>query len=225
MILALETSTRNCSVALIQDQEIKALVEADSDQYIHSEKLHLFIDQALQEANLKVQDLEAVAVNAGPGSYTGLRIGVTAAKGLCYALGIPLISAKGTELLVAGALNQFKFPERATLHPMIDARRMEVYTAEYKLEGAEWSPVTAQVVDEQSYLKEGPHYFFGDGALKCRDVLKGPQHNFIDFFQASATHFKTLVASKFELKDFEDVAYFEPFYLKEFQAIKPKSLF
>jgi len=225
LILALETSTKNCSVALIDGAELKVLKEAHSDQYIHSEKLHLFIEDALAEAECKPSDLTAIAVGAGPGSYTGLRIGVTSAKALAYSLAIPLISARGPELLVAEALKQFDFPKQAILHPMIDARRMEVYTADYNLLGQAAHEIEARIIDEDSYGEPGEHFFFGDGAAKFKSVLKGEQHHFLDLELPSAAHFCHLLNAKIEHKDFEDVAYFEPFYLKEFQAIKPKSVF
>ncbi len=225
MILALETSTKNCSVALIEGAEIKALKEAHSDQYIHSEKLHLFIEEALNQAGCKPSDLEAIAVGAGPGSYTGLRIGVTSAKALAYSLQIPLIGARGPELLVAEAIKQFEFPEQAILHPMIDARRMEVYTADYNVLAIPSREIEARIIDEDSYSEPGEHFFFGDGAPKFKSVLNGPQHHFLDLELPSAAHFCHLLNAKMTNKEFEDVAYFEPFYLKEFQAIKPKSVF
>lgn len=223
--LALETSTRNCSVAVFQDQQLLALVEAHSDQYIHSEKLHLFIEQALVEAALKPSDLDAVAVGAGPGSYTGLRIGVASAKALSYALKIPLFSVKGTELLVAGVLDQFDLPPRAILQPMIDARRMEVYTASYDIGKGQWTEVEAKVIDEDSFAVSGqPIYFFGDGSEKCRTTLDSEHHHYLDLVYPSAHFFKDLIPTMFEQGKNEDIAYFEPFYLKSFQAIKPKSL-
>lgn len=225
MILALETSTKNCSVALINGAELMVLKEAHSDQYIHSEKLHLFIEAVLEQASCKPGDLEAIAVGAGPGSYTGLRIGVTSAKALAYSLEIPLISARGPELLVAEAIRQFELPEQAILHPMIDARRMEVYTADYSREGMAAHEIEARIINEDSYDQPGEHFFFGDGAAKFKTVLKREQHHFLDLELPSAAHFRHLLNAKIENKDFEDVAYFEPFYLKEFQAIKPKSVF
>ena len=225
MILALETSTKNCSVALLEGQELKVLIEAQSDQYIHSEKLHLFIEEALKQAQIGPQDLEAVAVGSGPGSYTGLRIGVSTAKALAYSLNIPLLSAKGPELLLAAVLYEHDLPPQAKLHPMIDARRMEVYTMTYNSDTGKSSEIEAKVIDADAYSEEGPHYYFGDGAPKLKDLMAGEQHHFIDLEWPSAAHFKYLLRQKIDQKDFEDIAYFEPFYLKAFQAIKPKSLF
>lgn len=212
-------------MALIEGQELKALREAQSDQYIHSEKLHLFIEEVLKEHQLSPQDLSAVAIGAGPGSYTGLRIGVTTAKALAYSLNIPLLSARGPELLVAAVLAEHDLAPKAKLHPMIDARRMEVYTLSHHLEDGSQSEIEAKIIDADSYTDEGPHYFFGDGAPKFKELLKGKEHHFIDLEWPSAAHFKYLLPDKMAQEDFEDVAYFEPFYLKAFQAIKPKSVF
>ncbi|QNR22874.1 tRNA (adenosine(37)-N6)-threonylcarbamoyltransferase complex dimerization subunit type 1 TsaB [Croceimicrobium hydrocarbonivorans] len=225
MILALETSTKNCSVALFKDQELLQLIEAQSDQYIHSEKLHLFIAEALKKAEIKADQLEAIAVGSGPGSYTGLRIGVASAKALAYSLSIPLISAKGTELLVAAALESQEFPDDAILHPMIDARRMEVYTAAYNLATNQWTEVEAKILEEGAYSDAGQHYFFGDGAPKAQEMLESERHHFLNIPFPSASNFRQLASQKLEAKAFEDVAYFEPFYLKEFAAQKPKSVF
>ncbi len=225
LYLALETSTRNCSVALIQDQKVLAIKEAHSDQYIHSEKLHLFIEEALKYAGLDSKDLEGIAVGSGPGSYTGLRIGVASAKALAYALKIPMISAKGPELLVAGAMEQFDFDTEAILQPMIDARRMEVYTAAYDLQNGSWTDVSAEIIDETSFSEvERPLFYFGDGAEKCRATLRSENLHFLDFPFPSAAHFKNFGAQKFAQGEIEDLAYFDPFYLKSFQAIKPKRL-
>lgn len=212
-------------MALLEGQELKVLIEAQSDQYIHSEKLHLFIEDALKQAQISPKDLEAVAVGSGPGSYTGLRIGVSSAKALAYSLNIPLLSVKGTELLLAAVLNEHNFPTRAKLHPMIDARRMEVYTMTHDSGTGKSSEIEAKVIEADAYSEEGPHYYFGDGAPKLKEVLAGEQHHFIDLKWPSAAHFKYLLPQKMALKDFEDIAYFEPFYLKAFQAIKPKSVF
>lgn len=212
-------------MALLDGQELKVLIEAQSDQYIHSEKLHLFIEDALKQAQIRPKDLEAVAVGSGPGSYTGLRIGVSSAKALAFSLNIPLLSAKGPELLLAAVLNEHNLPTRAKLHPMIDARRMEVYTMAHDSSTGKSSEIEAKVIDADAYSEGGPHYFFGDGAPKLKDLLAGEQHHFIDLEWPSAAHFKYFLPKKMAQKDFEDIAYFEPFYLKAFQAIKPKSVF
>lgn len=225
MILSLETSTKNCSVAILKDSQVLALIEEHSDNYIHSEKLHLFIAAALKEVGISAQDLTAIAVGAGPGSYTGLRIGVASAKALAYSLKIPLISALGTELLVQKVLQDVKLPANALVHPMIDARRMEVYTAAYDLSLGLWTEVEAKVITEGLYEDERPHYFLGDGAEKCMPLLQLQNHNFVDIPFPSAGSFELLAFDKLSNGSIEDVAYFEPFYLKQFQAIKAKSAF
>lgn len=225
LYLALETSTRNCSVALFNGARLLAIKEEHSDQYIHSEKLHLFIESLMAEAGFKMADLEGIAVGAGPGSYTGLRIGVASAKALAYALQIPLVSALGTELLVQEVLGSSTIDEGATLLPMIDARRMEVYTASYHLKNKQWSEVEAKIIDENSFSDlEGPIYYFGDGAAKCQEVLNQAKFHFLDLPFPSAKAFGSLAPDLFESGKTVDIAYFEPFYLKSFQAIKPKKL-
>lgn len=225
MILALETSTKNCSVGLIASGRLVQLIEQDSDQYIHSEKLHLFIEEVLGKAKIKAQDLEAIAIGAGPGSYTGLRIGVATAKSLAYALKVPLISAKGSELLLAGLQEMLDLPENALVHPMIDARRMEVYTATYDVQKAEWTDLKAHILEEGQYAENRPHYFIGDGAPKAKDLFRGENHHFPDLIYPSAQHFSKLAQKGLDTNSFEDVAYFEPFYLKDFVALRPKSVF
>jgi len=225
LVLALETSTRNCSVALIQDKELIGIKEEHADQYIHSEKLHLFIQELLETHNYKASQLSAIAVGAGPGSYTGLRIGVASAKALAYSLSIPLISAKGTELLKEGLLQRESLAPESIIHPMIDARRMEVYTAAYSVGENSWNEVQALVLEEGQFKENVPHYFIGDGAAKAQQLFQGQNHFFPDLVFPSAAHFSQLAEAKLKGGETEDVAYFEPFYLKEFEAHKPKSLF
>lgn len=225
MVLAIETSTKNCSVALIEHSTVRAQKEAHSDQYIHSESLHLFMQEVLQQAAVAPADLKGIAVGSGPGSYTGLRIGVSAAKAMAYSLQIPLLSATGLELLIAAALHQFQFPQNAMLHPMIDARRMEVYTAAHKLSSKDELAIEAQIIDENSYQEPVEHFFFGDGASKFEGTLEAPNHHFLDLTYPSAAHFQYLIEDKINNEQFEDVAYFKPYYGKDFQAIKPKSVF
>ena len=215
-ILCIETATKSCSVALAKYGHLVAVKEEVSEKYSHSEKLTVFIEQLLQQEGLKVSDLDAIAVSSGPGSYTGLRIGVSTAKGLCYASDMPLI-AVSTLGAMAQAMKD-KYPE-AQLCPMLDARRMEVYCALYSKSQA--SPVVAKTIDQDSFAEElaqGPLLFFGDGADKCQDVLTHTNAHFELGVYTSAVNMIPLAQDKFQNQDFEDVAYFEPFYLKDFVA-------
>lgn len=225
LFLALETSTRNCSVAIFQGEQILSIKEEHSDQYIHSEKLHLFIEEVLAQAKINASDLEGIAVGSGPGSYTGLRIGVASAKALAYALKIPIISAKGTELMVEQVLAENDLPEESQLLPMIDARRMEVYSACFSIKDRSWTEVKPEIIDENSYQEfEGPLYYFGDGAEKCKPVLVPAKFHYLELPFPSVKGFAKIGLQRFESGNFEDPAYFEPFYLKAFQALKPKRL-
>lgn len=215
-ILCIETATKNCSVALAKDGQLVAVKEEVSKQYSHSEQLTIFIEQLLQQEELMVFDLDAIAVSSGPGSYTGLRIGVSTAKGLCYAGDLPLI-AVSTLGAMAQAMKD-KYPE-AKLCPMLDARRMEVYCALYS--NSKGSPVVAKIIDQNSFAEElaqGPLLFFGDGVDKCQDVLTHTNAHFEFGVYPSATNMIPLAQDKFQNQDFKDVAYFEPFYLKDFVA-------
>jgi tRNA threonylcarbamoyladenosine biosynthesis protein TsaB len=225
LILNLETATTACSVALGRNGKLLALKELNAD-YTHAENLTIFIEDVLQQADLRLQDLDAIAVSKGPGSYTGLRIGVSTAKGLCYSLDKPLI-AINTLQHMAQAMLRSALPEAASslLCPMIDARRMEVYCAVYKNE-EELLPTSAEIIDEHSFaalLKDNSILFFGDGASKCKSVLSQNKHAlFMDDFYPSAKDMIALSEKAFAEKAFEDVAYFEPFYLKDFVAGKKK---
>ncbi len=225
-ILSIETSTKNCSVALSQNGKLLAAKEESSVQYIHSEKLHVFIDELMQQQELSYSDLDAIAVGKGPGSYTGLRIGVSAAKGFAYTLGIPLIAQSGLETLAFAFLEQEDVLEDALILPMLDARRMEVYCALFDRKGKQQGPVEAVVVQEQSFtdVKADTIYLLGDGAAKTREVLTDARFVRVDLSYPSAKALGTLAYSKYQEKTFEDVAYFEPFYLKDFIAGKPKKL-
>ena len=224
LILALETSTKNCSVALAEDDRVLAVREQATDGYVHAEKLHVFMDEVMRETQRSFNELSAVAVGAGPGSYTGLRIGVSAAKGFCYTLGIPLISFNGLEILAHQLIASEKLASEALIIPMIDARRMEVYTTIFNTSAEMQCDVEAKIIDETSFLelKGQPVYFIGDGAAKCREVLADEQWYFPDIIFPSAQQLALMAFHKLEEKRFEDVAYFEPFYLKEFRAGKPK---
>ena len=218
MILHIETATGNCSVSVSDDEQILATVELN-EGFTHAEHLHPFIEQALQQANLKPTQLNAVAVSAGPGSYTGLRIGLSAAKGLCYALNIPLISVSTLQSLSAGAV-KFVEKEDALLCPMLDARRMEVYTAMFDRELNEIKKTEPKIMDENSikeFDKGKTIYFFGDGVPKCKELLEKIRGSkFIEGFVPSSKHMIAIALKKYSDQQFEDVAYFEPFYLKEY---------
>lgn len=229
-ILHIESSTLTCSVAVSRDGEMLALRESHDQSYAHSEKLVVYIDEAIKQAGLKPTDLDAVCVSKGPGSYTGLRIGVSAAKGLCYGLGIPLLSVGSLESMSNWAQANFKneLEDVSMLCPMIDARRMEVYAQLFDASLKEIQPVSAEIIDEQSFdseLEKGKVAFFGDGAAKCKDVINHPNAIFLEEFNPSAQGMISLAEAKFAEKQFEDVAYFEPYYLKDFVAGKPKKMF
>lgn len=224
IILNIETATKNCSVSLAQDGVILALVELNENNFSHAEKLHTFILETLKNAEKKMQDIDAVAVSSGPGSYTGLRIGVSAAKGLCFALDKPLISITTLSSLA----NAIVVDKGDLIVPLLDARRMEVYSAVYSFEKKLIREIQAQIIDENSfseYLENGKTYFLGDGALKCKENIHHENAIFLEGYFPSAKEMVGLSFEKFINNDFEDVAYFEPFYLKDFVAIKPKKLF
>jgi tRNA threonylcarbamoyladenosine biosynthesis protein TsaB len=223
-ILAIESSTKNCSVALFKHGTCLVLKEEIGEQFIHSEKLHVFIDEVLKSQNFAAKNLDAITVGAGPGSYTGLRIGLSSAKGLAFALKLPLISANSLEILAHQLLKQEKIPKDGILHPMIDARRMEVYTASYNCDLQELSKVEAQIINEDIYQDAKPRYFFGDGASKFEQVFQNENYVFPQLYYPSALALGEIAVSKYARKDFEDLAYFEPLYVKNFQAGKPKKL-
>ncbi len=223
LILQIETATTACSVALAMDGKVISLKELNEPN-IHAQKITLFIQEVLKNAGLTFDALDAVAVSSGPGSYTGLRIGVSTAKGLCFALNKPLIAVETLAAMSSGFANKFNPDEHVLLCPMIDARRMEVYTSLFDVNGNRIEPTSAKIIDETSFadfLKDHTIIFFGDGADKCREVL-GTNSNaiFNNDFSNSAAYLTALAADKFKIKDFEDVAYFEPYYLKDFIAGK-----
>lgn len=218
-ILCLETATKNCSVALADHNGIVlALREYAGEGYAHAEKLHVFIGEVLEEADIEFETVDAVAVSMGPGSYTGLRIGVSAAKGLCYALGVPMIAVNTLEVLAAAV-----HIEKGSIVPMIDARRMEVYSAVFDASYKEIRETIAEVIDADSFSEmSGPVHLCGDGAAKCREVLHDSKFVFHEnIVYPSATQLAGLAAYKYKKSDTVDVAYFEPFYLKDFIAGKP----
>lgn len=217
-IILIETSTPLCSTALVEDG--KVVCERLSDEpRAHASKTALFVSEMLSEKGLKVSDCDAVAVSKGPGSYTGLRVGVSTAKGLCFGAGIPMISVGTLDTLVWQALDGNMLPEGCRyIIPMIDARRMEVYTGIFTPDGKQISPTVAQIIDADSFkdqLAEGPVLFIGDGADKCKDTLTSPNARFIQCCPKAASMMHPAIDA-LEVKRFEDVAYFEPFYLKEF---------
>ena len=216
-----------CSVALSEDGKLLYHHE-DFDGPGHSETSGVYVDEALSFANSHAIPVDAVAVSMGPGSYTGLRIGVSLAKGVCYGRALPLIAVPTLKVLcVPVLLGKEELPEDALLVPMIDARRMEVYAAVYDRALKEIRPVQADVVTAetyQEYLNRGPVYFFGNGAHKCQAVIQHPNARFIEDIHPLARNMFPLAERSMHLKEFQDVAYFEPFYLKEFVAIKSKPL-
>lgn len=228
-ILHIDTATQFCSVALSDGETILSFKESN-EKNAHSQVITFWIDEILKENNLNPGMLDALAVSKGPGSYTGLRIGVSVAKGLCYALDKPLISISTLQSMAAG-LNEMYKPvdyrsEELFFCPMIDARRMEVYAALFNKSNQQIRETRAEVITETSFEQELKNHFVifgGDGAEKCRPFLE--RHNntlFLGEFQPSARYMVKIASEKFENQDFEDVAYFEPFYLKDFIAAPPR---
>jgi tRNA threonylcarbamoyladenosine biosynthesis protein TsaB len=203
--------------------------ESHDQQYSHSEKLVVFINEVLNDAQTTAKQLDAVCVASGPGSYTGLRIGVSAAKGLCYGVEIPLLAVSALESMARWARENY--PEETdnhTLCPMIDARRMEVYQQQFSDQLIAMTDISAEIIDEDSFAKQLANnkvVFFGDGAAKCKEVIQSSNAEFLDHFLPSARGMIDIAEKKFEDGDFEDVAYFEPYYLKDFVAGKPKKIF
>ena len=218
-ILNIETATTNCSVSLSKEGETLVLKEDYNDNYSHAERLHVYIYDVLNEAKVSVNDLNAIAISKGPGSYTGLRIGVSAAKGLCYALEKPLISIPTLDALAHQVKAEF-----GTIIPMLDARRMEVYSAVYNASYNQIRETQAQVLDESSfssYLEQGKVYFIGNGVEKTKALINHPNAVFIEGKLPSSNEMSKLTFDKYTKNDIEDVAYFEPYYLKDFVALKP----
>jgi tRNA threonylcarbamoyladenosine biosynthesis protein TsaB len=213
------------SVALAVDGKVLAFKQVN-ERNIHAEVITLFIEELVNTANLTYNDLDAIAVSCGPGSYTGLRIGVSTAKGLCFALNKPLIAIETLEAMAYAIIGEkiVTVDKDTLLCPMIDARRMEVYCALFNQEGLKVRPTAADIIDEHSFrelLSKHKILFFGDGADKCEAVL-GVNNNaqFLPDFVNSATYLTQKAAEKFNEKQFEDIAYFEPYYLKDFIAGK-----
>lgn len=223
-ILSIETGTEVCSVALAEDGELVSLRESGAEGRAHANQLGLFIDEVLRENGMDADELDAVAVGSGPGSYTGLRIGVSTAKGICYALGRPLIAVDSLQALARIAMEEYEAgiidlddPQKVLLAPMIDARRMEVYTRLFDTALVPQGETCAHILTEESFAEvfaAGRELLvFGNGAQKCADLL--PQARFARI-ASSARGIVSLAEAAFQAGDFVDTAYFEPFYLKDF---------
>lgn len=222
LILSLETATTNCSVSLSEEGKQVAIKEDRSSNYSHAESLHVFIDELISKSDYSKSNIDAVAVSKGPGSYTGLRIGVSAAKGLCYAWDVPLISVSTLESLA----HQVK-TDRGMIIPMLDARRFEVYSQIFDNNFEPIRDIQAEVLSEESYqnyLNDGPVYFIGTGVDKTKTLIEHPNANFIENAFPSASEMCQLAYGKYKKNDIEDVAYFEPFYLKDFVGTKSKKI-
>jgi tRNA threonylcarbamoyladenosine biosynthesis protein TsaB len=220
-ILNIETATKNCSVSISKNGEIIALKEFNDGNYSHAEVLHSFISDIVEESNILLHAIDAVAVSKGPGSYTGLRIGVSAAKGFCFALQKPLIAID-----TLASLSHAILIEDGIIIPLLDARRMEVYSAIFNHKYHKIREIAAEIIDENSFLAYLNHqkvYFLGDGALKCHEIIKHDNAKFIDGIFPSSREMGMLAFEKYKKSDFEDVAYFEPFYLKDFMITSKKS--
>ena len=221
IILNIETATTNCSVSLSKEG-IPFILKEDYDKnYSHSERLHVYIDEVLKKGNIGANQLDAIAISKGPGSYTGLRIGVSAAKGLCFALNKPLISVSTLEALA----HQIKECD-GVIVAMLDARRMEVYSAVFDSNYYQIRETQAEILNESSFsscLEQGKVYFIGNGVEKTKTLISHSNAIFIEDKLPSANEMGLLSNDKYKKSDFEDVAYFEPYYLKDFVALKPKS--
>ncbi len=221
-ILNIETSTTVCSAAITRDGE-PVVVRANKDGQNHARMLPLFVEELLAEAKQQGLTIEAVALSQGPGSYTGLRIGTATAKGICYGLGVPLIPIDTLRVLCAGCGVR---DAESIYIPMIDARRMEVYCAQYDKAGNRLTAIEAKVIDAHSFaeiLDAHEVYFFGDGAMKCSTVITHKNAHFIEGIVPLAAHMGHLAEEAYKAQRFADVAYFDPFYLKEYQAVVSKN--
>ncbi len=218
MILCIETATTNCSVAIFKGAECIAFKEDAASGYSHNEQLHVFIQDVCTQAGINLADLQAIAVSKGPGSYTGLRIGVSAAKGLCYALSIPLIAIESLVVLAQPAQGIADF-----IIPMIDARRMEVYSCVLDREGRPLELAKAEILSQESYsnyLERGTVNFIGNGVEKWKKLCPHENAQFNSGVLPSAKDMGPLALKFYEKRGFVDVAYFEPYYLKDFQTLQ-----
>lgn len=224
IILNIETSTNVCSIALSENGNC-IFLKSNADGMNHAALLSVFIAEAIVFLKNRSLNLDAVAVSSGPGSYTGLRIGVSTAKGLCYGLDIPLIAVSTLEVLTANALKTVESDNKALFCPMIDARRMEVYAAIYNSKGIIQREISADIIENDSYsevLENNIVYFFGNGSEKCKTILTHSNARFIDNLVPLAENMISFAELAFNEKQFVDVAYFEPFYLKEFHTTMSK---
>ncbi len=215
IILNAETATTNCSVSIAKEGRILVIKEHDTPNYSHSEQLHVFIQEVLKEVNIDASELDAIAVSKGPGSYTGLRIGVSAAKGLCFALDIPLISIATLSSMAA----QVASTDIDYIIPVLDARRMEVYSAVFDKDKNEVRATEAEIIEENSFsefLEKGKVVLVGSGAEKCKTMLTHANLSYNTGIVPSANEMAELSYKKFKAGEFENVAYFEPYYLKDF---------
>lgn len=232
-ILCIETATHQCSVALHSNSGIEGIERFDPNNYIHGESLHPMLDELIEASDIDWPQINAIAISLGPGSYTGLRIGVSAAKGLAFSLGVPCIGIP-TLVHMAHGLSK-KLPEQKVLIPMLDARRMEVYTSVFHVPNWDDAHVSALPLDEESYAEiKKQAVLFGDGAVKAAELLQLPVVNSIEEvhagcilsgIEASAMDMADLALEYFKAEKFLDLAYFEPYYHKDFVAGKPKQLF
>ena len=216
-ILNIETSTTNCSVAIFNDLNLIEFAEVNTGDYSHSKSLHVFIDSILKKSKIFPKDLSAISVSKGPGSYTGLRIGVASAKGLCFALDIPLISIETLKILSQNLLN------KGIVIPCLDARRMEVYSAVFDIENKMIRETRAEIIDENSfeeYLNKNQVYFIGNANEKLKTIITNKKAKFIDNYFPSARQMGLLSFNKFKNNKFENLDNFEPFYLKDFVGAK-----
>jgi len=221
-ILYIETSSKNCSVAISDNKKLLCVCEEVSENYKQSESLHTFVEWALEGAGISMKEIEAVSLGKGPGSYTGLRIGASSAKGFCYGLKVPLIAVNSLETMIEPFLDK----NYDCIVPLVDARRMEVYTAVYDGKtGNELSETRAKILDETSFeeFKNKKILFVGDGATKAKEIVQLPNADFNDSIYPSAQYLIKKTLEKIDKKEFENIAYFEPFYLKDFHGVKKKN--
>lgn len=226
VILHIESAVEGCSVA-VSDEGQLVFDRADNETHNNAVTLGVLVDEALSLVDSRGLKLDAVAVSEGPGSYTGLRIGVSMAKGICYGRNIKLISVSTLKLLCVAPLLTYELPDDALLCPMIDARRMEVYSAIYDRALGQVRGIQADIVTEQTYreyLDNHPVWFMGNGAAKCRELIEHPNAHFIEGLTPQARWMFPLAEQSLNRDELRDVAYFEPYYLKDFIAVKPKKL-
>lgn len=226
-ILCIDTATDICTVSIFEGDKCLSFRDSKEDRS-HAVQLAVFIDEVLKEKNLEVADLDAVAVSKGPGSYTGLRIGVSTAKGLCYGAGIPLIAVSTLQAMCYGVSEEFKVKHSLKDYyfcPMLDARRMEVYTSIFNPDFSEVKPISAEIIEDKSFqeqLEKKHMVFFGNGAEKTKLHIRHSNAIFYDSFFHSSKNMASITFEKFSSQQFEDIAYFEPFYLKDFVATTPR---